>query len=152
MASYEDEEEALDAPWTMSASLVVSDPRNNLVNLTHLAQLEPSLMLSPGDVHNGEALREHQWRLDTGADPRGALLEDHVESLADLLGDHLDTLAQALKTADPAHIQLEAVLRYVDEAPLVRLSPASIEILAQLRAGLKMHVCLEDDYSFLDED
>lgn len=140
-----------EAPWLMSAALVVSDPHDDLSALTRLAGLEPTAMLGPGDVIDDAPVRGHQWRLDTGADARGALLEDHVESLADLIGDHINTLAAALREIDPAHVELEVRLRFVEHAPPIRLTADDIDILGQLRAGVRVRAIVEPDYGFLDE-
>lgn len=139
-------------PWLMRATLVVSDPHDDLSALTRLAGLEPTALLRPGDVVLDAPVRSHQWRLDTNADARGALLEDHVESLADLIGDHINTLAAALREIDPAHVALEVTLQVADEAPDVRISADGVDILAQLRAGLRVRMIQEPDYGFLDEE
>ena len=142
----------LETPWLMRASLVVSDPHDDLSALTRLAGLEPTLRLAPGDVLADRPIRAHQWRLDSGVDPRGALLDDHVEGLADLIGDHINTLAAALREIDPAHVELEVTLHVADEAPLVSLTADGVDILGQLRAGLRLFFIQEPDYGFLDED
>lgn len=143
---------ALETPWLMRATLVVSDPHDDLSALTRLAGLEPTALLRPGDIVDESPVRVHQWRLDTGADARGAILEDHVEALADLIGDHINTLAAALREIDPAHVELEVNLRFFDEAPPVRLSADGVDILAQLHASLRLKLTPEVDYAFLDED
>jgi hypothetical protein len=140
-----------DVPWMLHAALVVADPRQELSAVTRLAGLEPTTLLRPGDVVRDEPILEHQWRLETGADPRGGLLEEHVDALASLVGDHLDTLAQAIRDVDAAHVHFEAVLRFVDVHPPLRLSGDSVAILARLGAGLRVSVLVEADFSFLDE-
>jgi len=139
-------------PWLMRAQLVVSDAREDLGELTRLAGLEPTAFLRPGDVVRERPLRVHQWRLESGADARGAILDDHVDALADLIGDHINTLAAALRELDPASVELEVVLQTMDEAPPVRLSVDGVDILAQLRASLRVETVIEPDYGFLDDD
>jgi hypothetical protein len=119
--------------WSLEAGLIVEVPAAAAATLSAAAGVEPSDLVGLGVA--GRIL----WVLQSGADEADAGLDDHIEAIAEELGDRLDAFAAAIAAAQ-GRVFLQVHLTPGEETPVLSLSPTSAHILVRLDAALRIEM------------